>query len=391
MLDRVNMGDAQGVTHALESLERALDVLHADAQCEVFQRRTQRISVDLEQGRVCVRQGVEEGTAVRLRAPGVVHFGAASGIDGEAAREARTMARALPGTNTPDADLPWAGPGRLLDVEGTSPLPSAAAMEGWLRRAARDARASLDAAVAVETLGSGGGLRTCRMRSIVWGRRLEGTQMWSAVGRRLEQLDPGDWEAPERIEGDPLALPRGGDMALLPAAVGALAPALVAAVPPGAAAGPGWACVDDPEDPDAPSAGPFDDTGFPAERLRLAGGGRVLAAARGPGRRRRHSFREPPVERAANLTFLSSGSWTGHGVLARAARIQAVGPDWWVVLDAARAEKGHPVGPWRERIVRGRPEAWVASCEAVLPPHRRTPEGVFTGTLVFSTHRGLRV
>lgn len=391
MRERVNMGDAQGVTHALESLERALDALHADAQCEVFQRRTQRLSVDLEQGGVCVRQGVEEGTAVRLHATGKVHFGAASGIDVEAAREARAMARALPGTSSPDADLPWAGPGRLLDVEGASPLPSAAAMEAWLRRAAREARASLDAAVTVEVLGSGGGLRACRVRSVVWGRRLEGTQMRSAVGRRLEHLNPGDWDEPERIEGDPGAFPHGGDLALLPAAVGALAPALVAAVPPGAVAGPGWACVDDPEDPEAPSAGPFDDTGFPAKRLLLAGGGRVLAAARGPGRRRRHSFREPPVERAANLAFLSSGSWTGHGVLARAARIQAVGSDWWVVLEAARAEKGHPVGPWRERIVRGRPEAWVASCEAVLPPSRRTPEGVLTGTLAFSTHRGLRI
>lgn len=380
---RVIMGDAQGVTHALASLERALDALHADAHCEVFQRRTQRVSVDLEQGHVCVRHGVEEGTAVRMHVRGALHFGAASGIDVGAAREARAMASALPGTSILVAGPPWAGPGRLLDVEGTTALPSAAAMEGWLRGAAGDGRASLDAAVAVETLGSGGGLRTCRVRNVLWGRRIEGTHVRSAVGRRLEDLDPQDWEEPDRIEDTSLEMSSRAALALLPAAVGALAPALVAVVPPGAPAGPGWACVDE--------GGPFDDTGFPAERLVLAGGGEVLAVPRGPGRRRRPSFREPPVERAVHLTFLSSGSSKGPGLLARAARIHVAGRDWWVVLDAAPARNGHPVGPWEERIVRGRPGAWVASCEGVLPPFRRTPEGVLTGTLVFSTHKGLQV
>ncbi|HET9298873.1 MAG TPA: hypothetical protein VFO11_02940, partial [Candidatus Polarisedimenticolaceae bacterium] len=199
------------MTHALASLERALGALHADAHCEVFQRRTQRVSVDLEQGRVRVRRGVEEGTAVRLHARGALHFGAASGIDGGAAREARAMASALPGSSILDAEPPWAGPGRRLDVEGTAALPSAAAMEGWLRGAAGDGRASLDAAVAVETLGSGGGLRTSRVRNVLWGRRIEGTHVRSAVGRRLEDLDPKDWEEPDRIQGDPGALHPWGD------------------------------------------------------------------------------------------------------------------------------------------------------------------------------------
>jgi len=377
----MNTGGAQSVTRALETLEHALHALHADAQCEVFQRSTRRLSIELEQGRVRVRHGVEEGTSVRLRAAdGSVHFGAASGVGESAAREARAAALAHAGVVA--RGDPWAGAGRLLDVEAPAELPEREVLEGWLRDAADGVRACLDAAVGVEVLGTGGGLRTCRVRPVFWARQLEGTRVRSAVSRSLEHLDPADWEEPERVP------PRErwhleGDVALLPAAVGALAPALVAAVPVGAAAGPGWACVDDPQDPYAPGGGAFDDTGFPAERLRLADGRRVLAQPRGPGRRRRHSFREPPAERAASLEFLPLGVWSGHGLLARGARIHTVGSEWWVVLDAAPAEKGHPVGPWEPHLVRAHPEKWVSGCEAVVPPVRRTPEGVLSGTLVF--------
>jgi hypothetical protein len=135
--------------------------------------------------------------------------------------------------------------------------------------------------------------------------------------------------------------------------------------------------------PEAVVGGPFDDTGFTADRLVLADGRRVLAVPRGPGRRRRPSFREPPVDRAVNLTFRPWGAWDGTGWLARAARIQAVGRRWAVVLDATKAEKGRPVGTWGAVLVRARPETWVASCQAVVPPFRRTPEGVLSGTQVF--------
>lgn len=381
----MNTRGAQSVTHARESLERALAAVHADARCEVFQRCTRRVSLEIEQGRVRVRQGVEEGTAVRLHAGEALHFGAASGVGIEAAREAVARASALPGARLPDREPPWACGVDLLDVEDPSELPTREAMEQWLRQAAGTARACLDAAVGVEALGTGDGLRACRVRGTIWARRLEGTRVRSAVARRLERLDPEDWEEPALIERPEATFDRVplDDIALLPAAVGALVPALVAAVPVGRPAGPGWVCDDAPGEPDAPGGGVFDDTGFPAGQLALADGCRVLALPRGPGRRRRHSFREPPVERAVNLRFLRRGTWHGSGLLARAARIHAAGADWSVVLDAALAREGHPLSPWRPWVVHGPPEAWVASCEAMVRPIQRTPEGVRSGTLVF--------
>jgi hypothetical protein len=214
----------------------------------------------------------------------------------------------------------------------------------------------------------------------------EGHRVRSAVARQLEALDPDDQTEPA------VPAPPGGrglprilsTIVLLPAAVGALAPILVAAVPAGELAGPGWTCEDDPADPQAPTAGPFDDTGFPAGRLVLADGRRVLASPRGPGRRRRLSFRHPPEERAANLRFTQNGAWGGSGLLVRAARVHASGrTHWWTELEAAPARDGRPMGPWTRWVVRARPEAWVAACQAAVGPVRRTPEGVVAGSLVF--------
>ena len=372
------------MAHALDTLERALNALHADARCEVFQRHTRRVSIDFEQGRTQVRHGAEQGTAVRLRADdGALHFAAVSGLGVESAREARVLASSNPGVHVWDGTPPWAGAGRLVDAEGPADLPGIEAMEAWLRSAAGSARGCLDAVVGVEALGTGDGLRTCRVRGFVWARRLEGSRVQSAVARRLERLDFQDWEDPEPIDLPEVGRSHVGDIALLPAAVAAVAPALVAATRIGSPAGPGWVCHDDPAESEALAGGLFDDTGFPVQSLQLADGRQVLAQPRGPGRRRRHSFREPPMERAANLKFLPRGTWDGDGVLARAARIHATGPEWSVVLDASFAKEGRPGGAWSPWVVRARPEAWVASCRAVVPPLRRTPEGVLSGTLVF--------
>ncbi|HEX5045260.1 MAG TPA: hypothetical protein VFV75_20355 [Candidatus Polarisedimenticolaceae bacterium] len=374
------------MTRALDALERALEAVRADARCEVFQRRTRRISLEIEQGRVRVRHGVEEGTAVRLHRGDALRFGAASGLGVEAVREAIALASSMPATRLADGEPPWAEGGELRDVEDAIELPTREAMEQWLREAG-EARTSLDAAVGVEALGTGDGLRACRVRGLVWARRHEGTRVRSAVARRLDRLDPEDWEEPAVVERPGLAAGFSvGVIALLPAAAGALAPALVAAVAVGSAVGPGWICEDHPGESNAPGGGVFDDTGFPAGRLQLADGHRVLALPRGPGRRRRHSFREPPTERAANLSFSRSGAWSGSGLLARAARIHAVGAEWSVVLDAALAQEGHPSSAWRPWLVVGPPEAWVLRCEAMVRPIRRTPEGVRSGTLVFRGH-----
>jgi hypothetical protein len=243
--------------------------------------------------------------------------------------------------------------------------------------------------VSVEALGSGGGLRACRVRGVVWARSLEGSAARSAVARRLEALDPADWDEPQApATGVPPPRMAAGTVALLPAAAGALTPALVAAVHgrPFAAGsiGPAWVCEDDAADPEAPGGGTFDDTGFPSERLLLADGRRLLAAPRGPGRRRRPSFRSPPVERAANLRFRLAGTWDGNGLLARAARPHpADETTWWTVLEAAPAREGRLLAPWAHWVVRAGPEAWVAGCLAGVGSVRRTSEGVTTPTLVF--------
>jgi hypothetical protein len=350
-------------------------------------RHTQRLCVELEHGDARVREGLEEGTAVRLRAPdGALRFGAASGAGVAAAASARSGALSFPATPSSDSAAAWAGEGNLLDVEGPAAMPEVSRVMEWLRHTAGDGRGVLDVAIGVEVLGSGGGLRACRLRGIAWARVREGHRVRSAVARRLEALDPEDLTeptvpAPPGARGLPRIL---STIVLLPAAVGSLAPILVAAVPVGGPAGPGWTCEDDPAHPQAPTAGPFDDTGFPSGRLALADGRRVLASPQGPGRRRRLSFRHPPEERAANLRFMPSGSWGGSGLLVRAARVHAADrAHWWTELEAAPARDGVPIGPWAQWVVRARPEAWVAACEAAVGPVRRTPEGVMAGSLVF--------
>ena len=120
----MNRGGEQSVRHARASLDAALDALRADADCEVFVRRTHRLSVELEQGETRVRQGLEEGTAVRLRAPdGALRFGAASGAGVDAAASARCGARALPATPSSDAAAAWAREGNLLDIEDPAAMP----------------------------------------------------------------------------------------------------------------------------------------------------------------------------------------------------------------------------------------------------------------------------
>ena len=372
------------MARALASLDATLGALRADVHCEVFIRRTRRVCVEIEQGRTRVREGWEEGTAIRIRgAGGAVHFGAASGGDVNAAVLAQAAAWAHPGIPPRDNAPVWAGPGEQLDIEDPALLPEVAEVEAWLRRAAGQARATLDAAIGVETLGTGGGLRSCRVRGMVWARLFEDGTVRSAVARRLSVLDPADWDEPAGPSNGPWP-PSSHPVVLLPGAAGALAPVLVAAVPVGAEAGPGWVCEDDPGDPDAPGGGRFDDTGFPAEPLLLADGRRVIAAPRGPGRRRRPSFRQPPIERAANLRFTPSGSWSGDGLLVRSVRIQPEGTTWCTALEGARAKGGRPISPWRRWMVRASPEDWVGACRAAVGPVRRTPEGVATGSLVFA-------
>ena len=391
----MSTGGEQSVTRALDSLDGTVRALRGAAESiEVFVRWSDRLHVELDQGAARVSRGAEAGTAVRLRdADGSLRFGASSGGDEQAAARALATARSLPGCPAAEGGDPWAGEGLQVDRAGPLDLPDPAEAEAWLRSAwertpgGPGARAHLDAAVTVEALGTTGGLRTCRLRGVVWARWVAGTAVRSAVSRRLPELEPAGWDEPSVALAPALPPVVGGPIALLPAAAGSLAPVLVAAVhPPGVGAGkvgPGWVCEDDPGDPEAPAGGAFDDTGFPGGRLPLADGRRILATPAGPGRRRRLSFRHPPVERAANLCFRPTGSWDGTGLVVRGARPHAVGGSWWTVLEAAPAREGRLLAPWSAWGVRAGPEAWVAGCRAGVGPARRSPEGVLTPTLVF--------
>jgi len=370
---------------------------------------------------VILRQGQDEGTALRARRPdGAIGFAAADGLSHD--RLAWCLARCreeMRGAPGDQGDVGWPPPEQdetLHDHEAQPRMPLAADVVSWLERAWDGLEVHLksrglsildawvEAGGTIETWASGGRHRASRSRVRGWamarlqsldGRREAGRPL-TVARRPWSQLDPASWIQIQRdrawTEPDRVALPGGRTPVLFdPASAALLVRSLAGELHRrtgglGLAVGRAWRLVDDPLDPEAIAGGSFDDAGFPTRRAVLADGEAVRGELAGPGHWRRSSFRDRPAPMASHLVVDAGQgeSPPSRGLLVSGLGVHALTPEAWLLrLEGHLLDQGLPGPGPAMAFVRISPRDLVRRCVATIGPARLGATGVCTPALVF--------
>jgi hypothetical protein len=388
-------------------------------QWEVYRRLSHSVRVR-KHARVDIANleaGHESGTALRLRSSdGSATFGTTSGTGGEGISwllDDADRARA-----EPEAPWPARSVSRCLDDrdERAPSLPSPSDLNTWLENAwlrytemAAERRgppplehAWVESACTLECWVNSGGAQAMRLRSRSWATGLLGTlkggegrpRPLGVASRRWAELPVDGWRrlGADRTWPAGRSMPLPGETAILfsPESAGELVFALANALYLGdssaqAAVGPGWHLVDDPEAPDSPMGGCFDDLLFPTRARILADGRRDVDVIVGPGHWRRPSYRNPPVALPTHLVIESTGaSLPDRCVLATGLRVHALAPDRWLLeIEGGILEAGEPGPPITRSFVRTSPRELVQGCIASFGSARRVHRAVTTPALLF--------
>lgn len=395
----------------------ALRERSAGLAIELYRRATwrMRVSRDVAGRRLRLDQGIDQGTAVRVRRVGAhgLGFAAISGFGTEVAEAA--LRRAIDSIVRPGARNAWwcEAPTRRCDRETSERLPTPDELRRWLeaatatgspgREGETDGRSEsgawVEAATTVECWAATEGAAGLRTRSRAWAMLWDDRDETRSyprtfAARSVEGLGVpfGRRSVPEpRKDGLRAGLSgRIRRIACLPEAAAVLVARIVGAVHAheasvGMAAGPGWVIADEPRHPDGLSGGAFDDALFDSGSTTLADGRAVTASLDGPGFYRRASFMDPPAPAASHLVVDAPDApyESGQALLDRV-EIHPVAPSRWILHGwAVRAADHREVAALGTVQCEVDPRALIRGCLGGFGPPLRSVEGVTTRGLVF--------